>query len=99
MNASVDNLVYGYDATSNGGLVSYDGNNINIKVGDPGDAYGTDNGAEGVLFEETKQVTGPNGRTGVANIPGAYPNSDSFPIFNSKIDRTKNDKIFGNCQQ
>ena len=180
LDGATDNFVFNLDPNAKEGLVSYDGTNVNITIGDPGDAYGTASGAEGILFEETKHaeqvldgktyfglnssgkwgaatnlqneieakmfaadqlgvnkyyteqqsgsnlqiptqlgylkysaktetdkmlflrngvqnifVTGANGRTGTANLTGAYPTLTGAPVNNPLTQRTKTDKIFG----
>lgn len=56
LNASTDNFVFNFDASAKEGSLSYDGSNVNITIGEPGDGYGTKVGAEGILFEETKHA-------------------------------------------
>jgi len=56
LDGSVDNFVFNFDANAKEGLVSYDGTNVNVTIAEPGDAYGTKVGAEGILFEETKHA-------------------------------------------
>jgi RHS repeat-associated protein len=56
LDASTDNFVFRFDPNATEGLVSYDGSNVNIRIGEPGSGYGTNVGAEGILFEETKHA-------------------------------------------
>ncbi len=56
LNGAADNFIFNFDESTTEGLVSYDGKDVNIKIAEPGDAYGTKIGAEGILFEETKHA-------------------------------------------
>ncbi len=56
LDGAVDNFVFNFDANATEGGVTYDGANVNVTIGEPGEAYGTDVGAERILFEETKHA-------------------------------------------
>ena len=47
-----DKFVFSYDSKATSGSVSYDGENVNVTIADPGDGYGA--GADGIMFEEVK---------------------------------------------
>ena len=51
-----DNFVFNLDSKAKEGEVSYDGQNVNVTIGDPRDGYGTPSGIAGILFEETKHA-------------------------------------------
>jgi len=56
LDGAVDNFVFNFDAKATEGAVTYDGKDVNVTIGEPGDAYGTNVGAGGILFEETKHA-------------------------------------------
>lgn len=56
MDTSVDHYIFKYDPKRTIGEVSFDGKNVYILITDLGPIFGTNNGAEGCLFEEVKHV-------------------------------------------
>jgi hypothetical protein len=56
MDTSVDHYIFRYNPKMSGGEVSFDGKNVHILITDLGPIFGTQNGAEGCLFEEVKHV-------------------------------------------
>jgi hypothetical protein len=56
MDTSVDHYIFRYDPKRQIGEVAFDGKNVYILITDLGPIFGTQNGAEGCLFEEVKHV-------------------------------------------